>query len=179
MTGQEVDQDELLRLRNLVKQGHVLLDPIGEALKLDVSYTSTEKKLVESIGLIYDRIPVTENHHPRNPEIDYFVKLIMNLTDRDWLHLHCHGGRGRTTLFLNMYDMLLNAPNVSFEDILARQNLLGGTYFYRLREPHDRRNGPVMERVKFLKDFYEYCCTCDPKIMSWSEWIVLQPQDKE
>ena len=71
--------------------------------------------------------------------------------------MHCPAGRGRTTTFLAMYDMMRNAVNVSFDDILARQAMIGGK---DLTEPFaigDWRYEHHFERLQFLMDFYNYC----------------------
>ena len=41
------------------------------------------------------------------------------------LHLHCHGGQGRTSTFFALYDMLRNASHTSLDASLDRVRLLG------------------------------------------------------
>lgn len=43
----------------------------------------------------------------QSPEnIDEFIKLYKSLPKDAWLHFHCEAGKGRTTTFLAMYDMM-------------------------------------------------------------------------
>lgn len=170
MTAQQIEYEELSNFRALLNGESTLVNIQDQPMDMEISEVFTEKQLVESHHVKYMRIPVTEHHRPRDDEVDQFVKIMMNLTPEDWVHLHCRGGKGRTTLFLNMYDMLLNARYVSFSDILNRQLLLGGTDFFRLRDPLDERHIPAVERLEFLKQFYEYCSTSNPRVISWSNW---------
>lgn len=53
----------------------------------------------------YVRIPVTDHCAPSSAAINVFRALAGEVTSNDWVHFHCHGGDGRTTTFLAMYDM--------------------------------------------------------------------------
>jgi len=54
----------------------------------------------------YIRIPVTDHCRPSEEALNRFVDLCKSLNDGDWLHCHCHGGDGRTTTFLALFDMV-------------------------------------------------------------------------
>jgi len=56
----------------------------------------------------YHRIPVTDHCAPSDAALNELRKL-RDKASRDpksWVHFHCHGGDGRTTTFLALYDML-------------------------------------------------------------------------
>ena len=65
-----------------------------------------------------------------------------------------------------MYDMMRNYDNVSAEDIIKRQWLIGGMNLLEID------NNYPEERIQFILKFYEYCRQNGPdyKIL-WSEWI--------
>lgn len=129
---------------------------------MNVRKAVTEKDLADSVGMQYHRLNVTDNHAPRPQVVDRFVDEARQLPADAWVHFHCVGGRHRTTTFMAMYDMMHNARDVSFEDILSRQHLLGGVDLGVDKDgvPHDRQvNGK--DRYDFLKSFYTYCRTND------------------
>jgi hypothetical protein len=54
----------------------------------------------------YIRIPVTDHCRPSEEALNRFVDLCKSLNPGDWVHCHCHGGDGRTTTFLALFDMV-------------------------------------------------------------------------
>src|SRR5262249_320118 len=49
--------------------------------------------------------PVTD-HFPPFQMLEPFITLFTQIDPaKDWVHFHCHGGDGRTTTFLALYDM--------------------------------------------------------------------------
>ena len=167
----QIHLDEMSRLDGLLSQRSVLLDPHESPLELNVSEIFNEKDLVESFGLLYHRIPITENHKPTNKQVDSIVNLILGMPKDVWLHVHCHGGRGRTTTFLIMYDILLNGKNVSLEDILERQILIGGSDMLKEVPEDDPKFEPITERYRFVRSFYDYCTTVDISKTTFSDWM--------
>jgi hypothetical protein len=73
----------------------------------------------------YVRIPLTDHCAPSDTALEELVKLRGNVSDTDWVHFHCHGGDGRTTTFLALYDMLCWKKSgtllPSLEDFACRQ----------------------------------------------------------
>ena len=61
-------------------------------------------------------------------QVDRFILAVRELSENSWAHFHCEAGRGRTTTFMVLYDMLRNATRVSLEDIVRRQSILGYNY---------------------------------------------------
>ena len=93
---------------------------------------STERNVAIELGLDYLRLPTTDHVRPRDSEVDEFVRFALGLAPGTWLHFHCRGGDGRTTTFFVRHDIMHNAPEVSVEDILKRQHLLGGSELGKL-----------------------------------------------
>lgn len=135
----------------------------------------TEQELAKKMGIHYLRIPITDHLKPDDEDVDHFVEIIRRLvldkTSSDyWIHMHCAAGRGRSTTFIAMYDMMLNAKNVSFNDILARQGMIGGKDLSIPFEIWDWRYPHHLERFDFLVEFYNYCLENTNFEKSWSSW---------
>lgn len=54
----------------------------------------------------YVRIPVTDHCAPDQDALKTLENLATQAPSDAWFHFHCHGGDGRTTTFLALYDML-------------------------------------------------------------------------
>ncbi|GAA0126846.1 GxGYxYP family putative glycoside hydrolase [Clostridium sp. CTA-19] len=110
-----------------------------------------EEKLVTSNSLSYIRIPVTDNNLPTDDMVDYFIETVKSQPKNTWLHFHCKHGVGRTTTFMVMYDMIKNYKDVSAEDIIKRQILLGNLKDTPIKPFYDKNS------LAFLQNFYKYC----------------------
>lgn len=163
----QIEADEKERLQAILKEGVVVLDPKTQPLKLIVGDVKTEKELVEALGMHYVRIPITENHPPTDEQIDRLVQLIQNLPEGHWLYGHCHGGRGRATLFAAVYDILKNHQHFTLDEILMRQLLLGGTDLMNI--PDDFRHEVAKQRIQFFRQFYLYAKETKGAI-SFAKW---------
>ena len=134
----------------------------------------SEETLASQSGYQYHRLTVTDHLSPEPMEVDNFVALVRQLPQGTWIHMHCRGGKGRTTTFLAMYDMLQNADKVSLDDIIGRQASVEP--FYNLYDVDDSDPGKKQgfeDRVAFLKAFYQFAQ--DNKhgyTGSWSDWLV-------
>ena len=88
-------------------QGNVT--PTGYS-DLVVKSAATEEdvaaQLPSSFRPKYIRIPVTDHCMPSSDALNRFIKLCVSLNSGDWVHCHCHGGDGRTTTFLALFDMV-------------------------------------------------------------------------
>lgn len=132
----------------------------------------SEATLTDKAGFHYFRLAVSDHMAPRDEEVDKFIHLITNLSGDTWIHLHCRGGNGRTTTFFVMYDMLKNADQVSFDEIIKRHASVPP--FYNLQEVD--RNDPELtpyykDRLVFLHHFYRYAqARLKGYKGSWSTW---------
>ncbi|MCM5680434.1 phosphatase [Schlegelella sp. S2-27] len=129
-----------------------------------------EKTLVESGGGEYRRLPITDHVRPSRERVDEFVDFVRNMEPDTWLHVHCKGGKGRTTSTMVMFDMLHNASRVSAEDILARQTAMGGSDLVTIG---GNRIDMKQDRLAFLLEFHAYA-KANPlgaeNAKSWAEW---------
>ena len=138
-----------------------------------VKTARTEQDVVELQRLQYYRFPVTDHRRPKDKPVDAFVRWINNLPPDIWLHFHCSAGRGRTTTFLAMQDMMLNASNDSLQTIIQRQHDLGGVNLRIVSEGDEDlwKKSYLATRADFIGMFYEYCREVPGFTITWSEWI--------
>jgi protein-tyrosine phosphatase len=145
--------------------------------KFTVTQATTERSLVEAAGAHYVRLTVTDHARPLDGEVDRFILAVRAMPADGWAHFHCRAGRGRTTTFMALYDMLRNAREVSIEDIARRQEVLGNDYdVLRPAEPGSWKAPITADRIAFIRAFYEYA-KANPggRPQLWSEWLKAQP----
>jgi len=128
-----------------------------------------EEDLVKGEGMSYVRIPVIDGKKPTNEMVDYFIQFIKVLPEDTWLHFHCREGIGRTTIFMVMYDIMRNCKEVSLEDIISRQVLIGGK---NLLEDTKKIEVYAIKRSEFIEEFYKYCKENKDNFETiWSQWF--------
>lgn len=117
-------------------------DDLQQERVLPVSYIEqrstsvrTEAEVAKLLGEVfaptvvtYSRIPITDHCAPDEKAME-----AMSYFGADWVHFHCHGGDGRTTTALALYDMICwewtnrrapkqeHVPLPSVEEFAARQ----------------------------------------------------------
>ncbi|AGF55680.1 hypothetical protein B0P06_000212 [Clostridium saccharoperbutylacetonicum] len=170
----QIIADEKNKLNGISKDKHVAFDKLPKGKSINTiseinnpESVQTEEELAKSLGMSYLRITVTDHEKPLDDQVDLFVGSVKNLQQDTWLHFHCRGGAGRTTTFMAMYDMMHNAKNVSFEDIMKRQTLIGGSDLLKGEDQDESQ-----DRSNFMEEFYNYCKDDKDEFQtSWSEWI--------
>lgn len=166
---QKIEEIEKKLLAEQVQKKYLLLnksdakDQISESryglpvYPVFVRTIQTEREFIEGKNLHYIRLPVSDHIKPTDEIVDQFISIVKSLPKNRWLHFHCSGGAGRTTTFMNMYDMMNNAKEISFEDIIKRQWYLGGKNMNEHSDDKEWKVSLSKERLQFLKDFYHYC----------------------
>ena len=138
----------------------------------------TERELVEANNAAYVRLTVIDHARPLDEEVDRFILAVRALPENGWAHFHCEAGRGRTTTFMVLYDMLRNAAHVSLEDIVRRQKLLG--YDYDVLQPAEAdswKRPYTKDRVRFVRAFYQYAhANPGGRPQLWIEWLKQEAQ---
>jgi len=115
----------------------------------------SEEDLAKEYGVPYFAFPVLD-HFPPSPEIAAEMIAFLNQRPPDvWLHAHCKGGRGRTTTFFAMADMLANHARWNFDEIVTRQHLLGGSNLALKYEAGHPKLESSIQRLGFLKSLYQ------------------------
>ncbi|MFC3909616.1 tyrosine protein phosphatase [Legionella dresdenensis] len=146
----------------------------GQTLK--VQAVNNEKDVVTKLGFNYHRLAVTDHRSPDRREVDAFIGLVDNLPPDGWLHIHCRGGKGRTTTFMVLYDMLKNADKVSLDEILARQAAIPPHYNLTDINKTDPELVPYYyDRLLFLEQFYHFAQSrLEGNHQTWSQWLELR-----
>lgn len=171
---EQVDREELEHLNKVIEQGYTRIRNDKEdlyAYPLHVEVVQSEKEIASEFGVSYVRFYVTDHCRPDDSIIDDFITFVKNLPEDAWLHFHCAAGKGRTTTFLSMYDMLKNCHDVSYEDIVRRQWFLGGSDLTTHAYSYHWKHVPSVERLEFLKQFYSYCKANPDLKLSWTQWL--------
>ena len=184
-SGEAILADEADRVRSL-KPGATLELADAEAKKatagsppetVTVSQAATEADMVTAVGAQYVRVAVTDHCRPTDEAVDQFVLAVRAMPADGWAHFHCRAGKGRTTTFLALYDMLRNAGRVSLNDIVNRQGLLIGEYnLLQSDEDSGWKKGVADDRAAFVRAFYDYA-RANPggRPQLWSEWLKSGP----
>ena len=178
-----IEADEDSRVQSLKPGSEIDIRP-GEAVKkgnansaepqrVKVKSASTERDVVRGAGTGYVRITVTDHARPLDDEVDRFILAVRALPQDGWAHFHCEAGRGRTTTFMVLYDILRNATRVSLEDIVRRQKILGYDYDVLQRPgPGDWRAPYTNDRIAFVRAFYDYArANPNGRPRLWTEWL--------
>lgn len=135
-----------------------------------------EKDVVEKHGYSYVNLYQQRRETPGGQIVDHFIELVENLPQDGWLHLHCRGGKGRTTSFMVLFDILKNGRKVSLEDIVKRHHLLGGIDLFDTKV---WKNGTYTEsqltrRRDFIMNFYRYVNDSQGYgHQSWMNWCKV------
>lgn len=184
----EIDQDQHINaLREMATVTVAKIPDTGEthhkytaAIELAVKDVSSEEDIAQKNKLLYQRIYVNDHMAPQPAEVDRFISYVNSLPKDTWLYLHCRGGDGRTTTFMAMVDMMRNAKQVSLRDIIKRQYLLGGIDLFQLPHPNEYKYKYAVERVAFLKEFYNFCLTNQDNFNTpWAKYVSLQSGNKK
>lgn len=172
-TAQEIFQDEYNKLQGAINIPELRFyrkdDHNPQAMTVKAAYN--ELTLVNHYGASYYRLPCTDHRRPSDAIVDELVGFLKSRPSHVWLHFHCSAGKGRSSTFMVMTDIFYNAKYVSLEDIVARQVLIGGKDFWRLPNADSWKYDSMVDRIDFLKDFYNYCQTA-PENQSWTQWLL-------
>ncbi len=170
---EEIEEMEVEILAGIFKNGPGTFKTYGEPLFIDPQTVQGEQILVRDAGMQYVRLPTLDHAVPTDAEVDAFVEFYNALPEDVWLHVHCAGGKGRTTVFMSLVDMMHNCQNLSAEEILLRQQALGGS---NLLEPQlsypagSLKLERAYQRLAFMHQFHAYCLKNPDFKVSWSAW---------
>jgi len=162
-------EDEVLRLEALrlllLERSEVVWVADAQAVKAGTGPGLTEWKPgrvrteEEALGLCeghYVRLPVTDHVRPDDTVVDRFVRFTQGLRGEAHLHVHCRGGKGRTSLFLTLQDLLWNAVDLPLESILERQRRLNDYDLRKVPPPDSYKASFAPERLDLLIRFHGY-----------------------
>jgi len=183
MTAAEAETDEVTRFGGMIGSTVSAFarendTPINET-EILIRSVMTERKLVESEGFVYVRLPIQDHTWPTPEEIDYFILLVRDLDpDQIWLHFHCQAGKGRTGIMMMIYDMIRN-PDVAMKDIVIRQTMLGGSYPLYTENSDSYKVPLYAEKARMTPLFYAYVQEehIGGFTVLWSDWLAATEAD--
>jgi hypothetical protein len=162
----QVQVDELTWLNRLKKQKEVAVGLVESKDDKNILETKpliekvesvlSEHEMISKAKANYFRLYVSDHRAPLPSEVDKFIQFVQTLPKNAWLHFHCKAGDGRTTTFMTLYDIMRNAKRVSFHDIVARQNQIGGQDLFRTYDPSNWKYPYAKDRAELLSTFYLY-----------------------
>lgn len=171
-----VDEEKKLTLikgKNITAYEFIDNVKTDSSVEINVREFQTEKDLVSNAGFNYKRIPATENVIPSNDKIDEFINFIKVLDINNiWLHFHSDDDMSRTSIFVSLFDMMKN-PNLSLEDIIYRDAMIGTDYllYEGINEVNENY---YIECSKLINLLYQYVKDNHETNydMSWSSWVA-------
>ena len=143
-------------------------------ITIDVTSAETEAEACAKRGLGYQRFTALDHCFPDPRSMDDFITFARNLPADTWLHFHCQAGKGRTTLFLVVYDFLRN-PDVAEKDVVYRHYLQGGNFMYYQGDDADEKAWKVplaKEKAAMVPLVYQYIQENLPQgfPLTWKQW---------
>lgn len=141
-----------------------------------VSSVKNEEYYVHRWGFEYHRLYISDHRHPSDSEVDSFLNLVKSKPEKTWFHVHCRGGKGRTSTVLAMFDMLKNADKVSFDEIILRQASISPYYnLFDIYRGEPELTPYYVKRMEFLMRFYEFSqLVLAGYSGTWSQWKASQ-----
>jgi hypothetical protein len=137
-----------------------------------------EREVAPEYGFGYVNLKMDSKLVTPDAAVDAFVAYFDKMPENVWFHFHCRHGKGRTSIALVMFDIMHNAPQVSLEDIVRRQYLLGSVNLSDIAAWRKNSTYPskaLERRKKFIHDFYAFICQRkEGGIQMWSEWKLQQ-----
>lgn len=123
--------------------------------KYTVKDVFSEDALARKHQIHYQRFYVQDHHAPNIKTTKAFVRFVKDLPKDTMLYFHCRGGRGRSTTFLMMYDILKNGKTVSLDAIFNRHVAIGSKDLRVLPEKNSPKYPFAVERLEFIRHFYD------------------------
>jgi hypothetical protein len=148
-------------------------------MTITVTSVATEASVAHKAGFNYWRLTATDHIWPDATIVDQFISLYRNLPTNAWLHFHCEAGKGRTTTFMALYDMMRN-PHVPLYDILKRQEALGGISLMATGNEKGWKAPYSKQRSDMLALFHQYVTetTYTNYATPWSTWLNRHNENK-
>lgn len=151
-------QDEETRLKHLKFPLEVYplskTKVAGKAVVVTEPEVATEAQLVEENGMNYKRFTCTDHTWPGEKRVQEYIAWRKSLPQKAWLHFHCQAGKGRTTTFMVIEQILQEGKAKSLEDITSYQHKLGGQDLLHLAQREDWRKITNASKEAGIRDFY-------------------------
>ena len=116
--------------------------------------SKTEAELAKEHGFGYRRYAVRDRYFPDENQLKSMKKFLKSLPKDTKIYVHCAAGRGRTTTFLTLYDIIKNGKNLSLEAIMERQEKIGGIRLDKIEEEAEWKEEFAKKRLAAIQKFY-------------------------
>ncbi len=159
--------DEKQKVNDLAKESQIIIyeiikkdekngwfSEISPAI-INVSKIETEAEIAKRNGFDYKRIAIRDHSYPDKKQLMEIVSLIEKTSPKTKIYVHCAAGRGRTTTFLTIFDIIKNGHNTTLEEIIKRQHKMGGPKLDKIDENSKWKEDLAKERLEVIKNFYE------------------------
>lgn len=167
LTSAETLADEKSRFEAITPGSKINLYNKKGKLKdtITVETSETESDLVKKHGLNYILFAVRDGHIPTPQVVDEFVEFVKATPKTTHLHFHCAHGKGRTTMFMALFQMMNNEGGKTLDEILEEQLDAGGIVLTE-----------NSKRAEFLQSFYDYTLqnSKDNYKVPYSKWLSEQ-----
>lgn len=195
--GLEAEKRSLVKLKRQLEGASVRLraltyrkedfDPCF-SLRIKVKRVETPDELVRRKGADYIRMPYNKYIGIDDASLSHLIESVESAPTSSWFHVFCRNGRGRTTFFMTLIDIIHHADTVPFEEIVRRQHFIGGINLFDIT-PKDSNWMNEMdakkERIVLLARFHRYvreeyllAKREGRRPTSWQEWSQVHRDER-
>jgi hypothetical protein len=164
---QQILSDEKQKVNDLKKESQIIVSEIIKKdekngwfseispILVNVNKVETEAEIAKRNGFDYKRIAIRDHSYPDSKQLMEIASLIEKTSPKTKIYVHCAAGRGRTTTFLTIFDIIKNGKDTTLEEIFKRQHKIGGPKLDKIDEDSKWREDLAKERLETIKNFYE------------------------
>lgn len=160
--------DKTIDIISLFSSDEGGVDRIQQIIKINkFKSILSEKQLLKNENINYLRLPCNDYSALNNKVIIDFAQFTQNQfnPETDWLHIHCNGGKGRSTSLSLIFDMFMRLENstlsnTSFSDLIKFHCKNGGKNLSET--PHYAwKQELAIERYNVLNKIYNLLLSID------------------
>lgn len=144
------------------------VDKIFQTVKIKIqngfiSEQETVKSItIPNLKVDYLRIPCVDHAAVPFLGVIKFASFLQNTfnPESDWVHIHCHGGKGRSTTMSLIFDMFMRLENstissISFKDLINFHKVSGGKDLIPKDNVDNWKKDMSQERYDKLEKIYD------------------------
>jgi len=152
------DQEKKILLENIYNQDKSIF-PNFLSSELNTSNKHqqilTEQEICQKNNCQYQRFGLEDHHFPDTEQFQQIIEFLYKIesSPNSKIHVHCAAGRGRTAIFLVIYDILKNYQNSTIDEIFIRHAQLGGANLSNIQNEYEWSN-EEKKHISILYDLY-------------------------